>query len=456
MTGSWVASLPFGIRKKSEKMTEKNIPEEVKERLRWYAEQHSISEEEAAKQYLEYIEEHLGIVNLQEEDEDFLVDAAETFVVERRVMQSPGGNAIEWCGCFIAIEPKMRDKRAKVRNDALNQARKDLNDAINNGVIARAFVENGVWMLEKAHGIVASTQDRFVEGEDPWFLIRDSGMTLALLQNNPDWARHGEPIAPSLWSRTYRFYGNTAERFGEDLEMIRIDVGGSSEEDVSHAVSFGQPCKIQLRPQPANVSEGWEDVYRAGNNFFKNITYTDEFVEKEDRAYLKGEILMSGLPCYISDLTELMEVYQNQSEKIAGFDNPIGPIVCIKGKVTDINRTGYETEYDPWGKDFTMRVSSFGLQREFANDMWRREVSVRVHGFLGDQCHAFDYEGREGWKPYAVKSTVYIFGRLGIRTTDDGQVPNIKAMGIFVPPRLAIPAGEGGDTSLDQFGGDNQ
>ena len=110
-----------------------------------------------------------------------------------------------------------------------------------------------------------------------------------------------------------------------------------------------------------------------------------------------------------------------------------------------------------------MRVSSFALQREFANDMWRREVSVRVHGLLGAEGHAFDYEGREGWKPYAIKSTVYIFGRLGVRATDDGQVPNIKATGIYVPPRLAIPAGEGGDTSLDQFstmktslGGDSQ
>ena len=131
-------------------------------------------------------------------------------------------------------------------------------------------------------------------------------------------------------------------------------------------------------------------------------------------------------------------------------------MVCIKGKVTDINRSGYETEYDPYGRDFTMRVSSFQLQREFANDMWRKEVSVRVHGFLGDMNNGFDYEGREGWKPYAVKSTVYIFGRLGLSATDEGQVPNIKAMGIYAPPRLAIPAGEGGDTSLDQFGGGDQ
>jgi hypothetical protein len=151
-----------------------------------------------------------------------------------------------------------------------------------------------------------------------------------------------------------------------------------------------------------------------------------------------------------------MEVYQNGSEKIAGIDNLVGPLVCIKGKVTDINRTGFDSEYDPWGKDYTMRVSSFQLQREFANDMWRKEINVRVHGFLSDRNHGFDYEGREGWKPYAVKSTVYIFGRLGMRKTEDGEAPAIKATGIFAVPRLAIPAGEGGDTSLDQFGGGAQ
>ena len=436
-------------------MSDNELPEEVKERLRWYAEQHSVSEDEAAKQYLDYIEEHLGIVNPNEEDEDFLVDAAETFVVERRVMQAPGGSTVEWVGCFIAIEPKIRDKRANIREQALSEARKDLTNAINGGKIARAFVEGGVWMLEKANGIVASTQERFVEGEDPWFLVRDSGMTLCLLQSNPDWARHGEPIAPSLFSRTYRFYGNEPEMYADDMQAIRIDVGGATEEDVSKAVRIGQACKIQLRPQ-GTVTEGWEDSYRAANNFFANVVYTDDFVEESDRQYLKGEILMGGMDSYVADLTELMEVYQNQSEKVSGYDTTVGPLVCIKGKVTDINRTGYETEYDPYGKDFSMRVSSFQLQREFANDMWRKEITVRVHGFLGDECHAFDYEGREGWKPYAVKSTVYIFGRLGVRATDDGQVPAMKAMGIFVPPRLAIPAGEGGDTSLDQFGGGEQ
>jgi hypothetical protein len=434
---------------------EEKLPEEVLERLHWYAEQHSISQDKAVEQYLGYIEEHLGIVNTHEEDDDFLVDAAETFVVERRVMSTPGGSSTELVGCFVAVEPKIRDKRQNVRQNAIQSAKEDLGAAIEKGTVARAFVENDVWMLEKAMGIVASTQERFDEDNDPWFLVRDSGMTLAILQENPDWARHGEPISPYLYSRTYRFYGNTVEKFEDELELFRVDVSGSTELSVSQDVVFGEPCTIKVRPQPENVSAGWEDMWRGVSNFFKSINYNKEFVSEDDREYLKGDLLMGGMDCYVSDLSDLMDVYRSESETIEGFDNPIGPLVCIKGKVTDINQTGYESEYDPTGMNYTMRVSSFALQREFPDNMWRQEVSIRVHGFLGQDCHAFDYKGRKGWKPYAVKSTVYIFGRLGLRAVEEGkqEVPTIRALGVYAPPRLAIPAGEGGNTSLDQFKG---
>ena len=437
--------------KKEEK--EEELPEEVLERLHWYAEQHSISEDKAVEDFLAYIEEHLGIVNTHEEDDDFLVDAAETFVVERRVMTGPGGSSTELVGCFVAVEPKIRDKREKVREYAMQSAKEDLGTAIEKGTVARAFVENGVWMLEKAMGIVASTQERFDEDNDPWFLVRAGGMTLAVLQQNPEWARHGEPISPYLYSRTYRFYGNSPEKFEDDLQLFRIDVSGPTEVSVSQAVAFGESCRVKVRPQPNNVNPGWEDMWRGVSNFYKQINYTNDFVDEDDREYLKGDLLMGGMDCYVSDLSDLMDLYRAESETIAGFDNPIGPLVCIKGKVTDINQTGYESDYDPTGINYTMRVSSFTLQREFANDMFRQEVSVRVHGFLGQDCHAFDYKGRKGWKPYAVKSTVYIFGRLGLRAVDDGEAPVIRALGVYVPPRLAIPAGEGGNPSLSQFGG---
>ena len=106
-----------------EEKTENELPEEVLERLRWYAEQHSISEDKAIEHYLAYIDKELGIVNILEEDDDFLVDAAETFVVERRVMSTPGGNTTELVGCFVAVEPKIRDKRENARENAIESAK---------------------------------------------------------------------------------------------------------------------------------------------------------------------------------------------------------------------------------------------------------------------------------------------------------------------------------------------
>ena len=80
------------------KEKEEQLPEEALERLHWYAEQHSTSKDKAIEDFLAYIEEHLGIVNTHEEDDDFLVDAAETFVVERRVMTGPGSSTTELVG----------------------------------------------------------------------------------------------------------------------------------------------------------------------------------------------------------------------------------------------------------------------------------------------------------------------------------------------------------------------
>ena len=437
---------------KTNKNDEGGLSTDVLERLHWWAELHGKTEDEAKAEFLSYCADALGIASVTDEDEEFILDAAETFVVEKRVMTSSGANTTELVGMFLGVESKLRDKRERQRNEALSAARESLDSAIQSGRVARAFVENGVWMLEKANGIVASTQDRHEEGVDPWFLVRDGGMTLALLQNNPDWARHGEPVSPVMWSRTYRFAGNTQEELLDDVQVLRITVTGSDIDSVSQPVRIGHPCRIKVRERKS-VNAGWEDSYSGASNFFQSIVYSDDFVDEEDRGLLKPESFMTVLDCYAENMVDLMDIYEDKSEHIAGIDNKVGPLVVVKGRVTDINATGWDSEYDPTGKDYTMRVSSFALQREFSNNMYRREVTVRVHGHLVHNNHAFDFLSDDGWKPYAVKSTVLIFGRLGIRRNDDGDTPTIKAIGVYAVPRLSIPGGEGGNTSLGQFGG---
>ena len=98
-----------------------------------------------------------------------------------------------------------------------------------------------------------------------------------------------------------------------------------------------------------------------------------------------------------------------------------------------------------------MRVTSFDLMRSFGEGS-RRDIGIGIHGFLGDEAHPFEVATDEGYKPYAVKSTVIIYGRLGVSLKDDDIIPKINAVGIYAVPRLAIPAGEGGETTVQQYG----
>tara|TARA_R100000008_G_C3586787_1_gene173092 strand:- start:1386 stop:2729 length:1344 start_codon:yes stop_codon:yes gene_type:complete len=438
------------------KKTNGELPEEALERLRWWAELHGKTEEEAIEGFSEYCAESFGMMDFSEEDDGFIVEASETFVVERRVSSGGGsaGESEEFVGMFVGIESKVRDRRERDRAAALRIVREQgLTDALESGRVARAFVEGGVWMLEKANGIVASTQERYEEGVAPWFLVEDGGMQLALLQNNPEWGRHGEPIAPYMWARTFRFEGNSADKLDDEIRSLRITVSASDLNECSKPVRMFESCKIRVRVRK-NVNPGWEDTYSGVNRFFDNITYTDDFVPEDERALLQGENFVKALGSWVDDLTDLTDLYEDKSEKIAGIDNPVGPLVAIKARVMHMNKEGYDSEFDPTGKDYIMRVSSFALQRAYPTNMMMQELSVRIHGHLAQENHAFDYHSEDGWKPYAVKSTVIIFGRLGVRRTDDGDVPKINAMGVYAVPRLAIPAGEGGNTNLSQFSGD--
>ena len=87
-----------------------------------------------------------------------MVDAAETFVVERRVMSGGANNATQLVGYFVGVDPKMRDGQERKRTPAVSAALNDLDDAIRQGLVARAYTENGVWMLERNDGAVATEE----------------------------------------------------------------------------------------------------------------------------------------------------------------------------------------------------------------------------------------------------------------------------------------------------------
>ena len=435
-------------------MTEEmNWPEGVTERLTWWAENNSKTLQEAHAEFSVYLRDTLGIDDPASEEGDFLIESAETFVVERR-RATGAGETVEFVGCFIGVDKKVTDKRAADRQVAVNAVRENLSGAIANGIVARGYTENGRWMLETKDG-VTQTEDS-AEGDDPWWLFREGDLNLALLQTNSEWKTFGRPIRPQMWSRTYYFLGNVAEEYNNEILLWAIRVG-DPEEKPSFAVQIGAPVRCKVRPP----RQGNTDIpfVTAANKFQTTIRYTDDFVEESDRALLAPERLWPAHDMFC-ELPELEELYHAGSRKVAGIDNPIGPLVIVKGKVTDVNREGWEDSYgdDPTSRRYPMRISSFDLQRAHPDGL-RREVQCICHGHLVQVNHAFDYKDGDRWLPYANKSTVLVFGRLGLRAVkdDDGNVtdhiPRINALGFYTVPRLVIPGGEGGDTDISQFGG---
>ncbi|MAK80900.1 hypothetical protein [Phenylobacterium sp.] len=424
--------------------TNAGLHPEVEERLKWWAEKHGKSLDDATAEFFTYLKTELS-ADPNSEDDDFLIDAAEAFVVERRVMSGGTNNATELVGYFIGVDPKCRDAQERKRGPAIQAALSDLDGAIADGLVARAYTQDGVWMLEGKDGAKATEESA---DADPWFLVREHGLSLAILQNNPDWARFGEPVTPYRWQRTYYFLGNEKDNFLDDQRVLRITVTGKSADEWFIPQLFSE-CSLKVRPQSPNVKPEWADTYNA-YPLPGALTYGNDFVDEEYRAVIAPDKLVPGLDAYIKDLSTLAEVFETRQEIVPGY-NPVGPLVFIRGKVSDMRKEARETEWDPTGHDYSMSVSSFDLMRTF-NGGRRQNLPLYIHGLLGDEAHPFDYATEEGWKPYAVKSTVIAFGRLSVRATDDGPQPALKTFGVFAVPRLAIPAGEGGDTSTTQYG----
>jgi len=419
---------------------------DVEERLKWWAEKHNKTLDDATGDFFTYLKMELGVDDFSNEEDDFLIDAAETFVVERRVMSgTSSANATELVGYFVGVDPKMRDGQQRKREPAVQAAMKDLDEAIQLGVVARAYTENGVWMLEKKDGNVATEEPA---DSKPWFLFEEYGLSIAILQNNPEWSRYGEPITPYRWQRTYYFFGNEKDNFLDDQRLLRITVT-SSDPDNWFVPQLFSECTLKVRAQSANVKPEWADTYNAFA-LPGAINFGNSFVDEPLQAVIRPDKLIPESSNYVKDLSLLAEVFETKQEVIPGY-NPVGPLVFVRGKVSDMRKEARESEWDPIGRDYSMSISSFDLMRTFNGGM-RQNLPCYIHGLLGDEGHPFEVATDEGWKPYAVKSTVIVFGRLSVRVTDDGPQPAIKTFGVFAVPRLAIPAGEGGETSTSQYG----
>ena len=106
-----------------------------------------------------------------------------------------------------------------------------------------------------------------------------------------------------------------------------------------------------------------------------------------------------------------------------------------------------ESEYDPTGRSYRLSVYRQNVD----------PVTVWVSGTLHDNDRVFEYKNTKGeWGHYNEKTNVIIVGRLKLKPFNNEMQPSLTALGIYIPPRTARPAGGSGNTSLNQFGGDEQ
>ena len=424
--------------------SEATLPNSVLERLKGYADANGLSIEDATQKFVEYLSDKFSVDNWQDEDEEFLLEASEGMVVQRR----SGGSGLKtdnWVGVIVGVDPKSRDKRQRVRADALSAWNTSPDKAIQAGIVAKVVKENGVWNLVKADGTHPTEEPA---DKDPWFKVDTPTGPIALLQTG-NWSSKGDPIRPEMWSRYYYFLGNTESDFGSKVSLFRLD---SPNPDATPKMFT--PCRIKVAPNNTDneVNSDFADVFRLPNKWDTEIVYTNDFVEDDLKAQLAPEkfCVNPAIHPYFVSLTDALEHYHANLKIVPGI-NPVGPLVILKGKVTSLFKEGWDSEYDETGKTYNLRVTSWDLQREHPTG-FKSEIQARIGGVLHDNFHAFEYQDGDHWKPYAERSTVLIFGRLGAKQTEnDGEVPQITAFGIHAVPRFVVPAGEGGNTSTDQY-----
>ncbi len=416
-------------------------PQEVLDRLQAYADRTKKKLGEAANEFKAWLRKEFAVSDPVQEDEFLLKEWAEMFTIETRNLGPATGDTrdeVTMVGHILAMDEYVNDMRRNQYQQAVNMWKNNSDSAIDNKWIGVVTAKEGMWCVN------GEPTTEKVEGSDlPWFAFEFDDRILCLLNRNQASASVGKPMAPKSLIRTMFFLGNTEDKFESSIELWRIGCQGS---DIEGEYQLHEPCKIKVLP-PKN--EETRDLYTK-RGFSKVIEYTDEFVPEEMRVELQPSrfLVNDKIHDMYVELDDLLEAYDNKTSPTSK-----NPFIITKGNVSRMNKEPLVSEYDSTGRNFRLSVTSLGLQSAYGRDSSMSEVSVWIPGITYDEGHPFEFNNGEGWVPYAEKTPVIICGRLKLRPFNGQDVPSISAQSIFVPPRTARPGASGGDTSLEQFGG---
>tara|TARA_R100001509_G_scaffold158187_1_gene123043 strand:+ start:705 stop:1961 length:1257 start_codon:yes stop_codon:yes gene_type:complete len=408
------------------------LPEDVIERLNGYAERNSIKLGEAANKFNKWLKEEFAVDNPFDEDPFYLSQWSEQFVIENR-NESAGRQqeTVTYVGMFIGIEDAERDNRKGMYDRAINMFRSNRDRAVNEGHIGILTAKAGKWHLNGKE-----TNDR-VQGSDlPWYGFEFDDMILCLMAE-----RNGErkPIAPTSISRTAYFLGSAES--GGDIKKWSVSLQGKS---MNASYTKWTASKIHV-VEPKNKDQ---DILFTNRNFHETVEYTDSWLPEHLRVAFSAERLLINGDMH-NEYVELGNLLDAHSQRMVTTASgmTVNPIVITYGSITYLNREPMESEYDPTGRSYRLSIYRQNVD----------PVTVWVSGRMHDEDRVFEYQNAKGeWGHYNEKTNVIVVGRLRLRPFNNEMQPSLSALGIYIPHRTARPAGGSGNTSLNQFGGDEQ
>ena len=404
-------------------------PNDVTERLQGYAERNNISLDEATEKFTKWLKAEFEVDNALSEDEFYLKQWSEQFVIERR-NESLGNQreTVTWVGMFVGIEDAPRDDRKSTYDRAVQAFRNNRERAIEQNLIGVLTAKEGRWHIN------GKPSDERVNGSDlPWFGFEYDDAILCLLNN-----RNGEfkPMAPTSLSRKAYFMGS-AEK-GGDIQLWSISLQGKAMEA---NYTKWEACTIQVI---APTREG-QDILYTNRNFHETVDYTDAWLPEHLRQAFSAERLLVNPKMHgeYVELSDLIEAHADRSF-VTKSGATVNPIVITSGYITYLNREAMSSDYDPTGRTYRLNVYRQGVE----------PVTAWVSGTMHDNDRVFEYRDRNGdWRFYNERTQVIIVGRLRLKPYNNEMRPSMTALGVYIPPRTARPDGGSGETSLKQFGG---
>jgi len=409
------------------------LPAGVSQRIVAYAERTNKKAEDVKQSYLDYIKKEYGCEDHTTEDDDLLIDWAEQAFVQTRKKTGGSSNTQTWVGCFVGVADRKKDRLQNIVKSNVALFNKDPAEAIGLGRVGVFEKDGDVWAIRNKDGLTPLTNP---SSEDPPFGIKTGDDWVCLL------TRKGLPSSSVRMGRYAYFLGGEEGDFvsNSNINLWKVDL---TNENADMNLDIGRPCKISVVPPRDTANEYFKTVLGTYDDFTPN--YTDEFLAENIRPLLqpKSYWVSKDFHDMYVPIDQLEEAYENKKERteIGGRQVTYGPLIITKGTINSMNTEPRDSEYDPEGFNYNMTLSSTIVG----------DIDCWIAGAVGVMCDPFTSGWGDDAFDYAENSTVFVFGRVGMKDRDGVVTPKISVMGIYGDPRRCRKRATGGDTGVGQF-----